>query len=156
MMASASLAPASGLSGFGNLSVVVVEHRGEAYWQIPFEVISEHVQERLGADGLLQFIRGRPNAQADFLQATICGRALALGHDCGGRSNARRLKRGYRGGCDRRHVTIVEQRHLLESAGNQSLQRGDPIELNGTQVVLVDGRLLDHTAIASTTRSRAK
>ena len=53
---------------------------------------------------------------------------------------------------DRRHVALVEQRHLQISAADQALQRGraqrrDPVEAGGAQILL-DARLRDHAAIA--------
>ena len=76
------------------------------------------------------------------------GRARARDRGCGRRSPlAGKIGRG-----DRRHVALVEQRHLQISAADQTLQRGraqrrDPVEAGGTQILL-DARLRDHAAIA--------
>ena len=53
---------------------------------------------------------------------------------------------------DRRHVALVEQRHLQVAAFHQRLQgrcpqRGDPVETRRAQL-FVDARLGDHAAIA--------
>ena len=60
---------------------------------------------------------------------------------------AGKVGRGYR-----RHVALVEQRHLQMAAADGLLERrraqgGDPVEAGGAQI-LVDARLRDHAAIA--------
>ena len=55
--------------GFGGvLVVVVVEHRGEAGAQAPFQIIGEHAEEHVSADALLQPMMDRANVQIDGLQ----------------------------------------------------------------------------------------